>query len=350
MTAGLPAMLGADERAALALRALYAAWGYRRWRVSGFEEYDLYVRNRDFLLSEGVLTFNDADGRLKALKPDVTLSIVRHAPAAAHGVQRLHYHERVFRASPAGGGFEEITQVGLECLGGVGLYETCEVALLAARSLGIMGGDSMLDIAHMGLVTPFLRACPAGAEAAQAVARCLAQKNPDGIRRAGADYAIGEAWLLRALALERLCGAPGRVLEGLARAFPEPAYRPALRELRQVADALDSRGLSGRYAFDFSVMNSAHYYDGIVLRGYVAGIPNRVLSGGRYDPLMRSLGRAGGAIGFAVYLDQLDGAAPAQPLATLRFADGDAPASVLARAEQLASAGGVTAVREGTHA
>ena len=85
MSGGLKAILGADERAALALRELYTAWGYQRWRVNDFEDYDLYARNRDFLPGDSVLTFNDFSGRLKALKPDVTLSIVRHAPPASQG-------------------------------------------------------------------------------------------------------------------------------------------------------------------------------------------------------------------------------------------------------------------------
>ena len=58
---------------------------------------------------------------------------------------------------------------------------------------------------------------------------------------------------------------------------------------------------------DFSVLNDMSYYNGIVFKGYLEGIPEGVLSGGRYDKLMARMGRKSGAIGFALYLDLLDG-------------------------------------------
>ena len=38
----------------------------------------------------------------------------------------------------------------------------------------------------------------------------------------------------------------------------------------------------------------------------ILGIPQSVLSGGRYDLMMKKMGRQVQALGFAVYLDQLD--------------------------------------------
>ena len=67
-----------EERAVFALRSLYSRYGYSYYKMSKFEEYDLYVRNKDFLVSDSVITFTDTNGRLMALKPDVTLSIIRH--------------------------------------------------------------------------------------------------------------------------------------------------------------------------------------------------------------------------------------------------------------------------------
>ena len=70
------------ERASFALRALYEAAGCRKYHMGRFEEYGLYQENRSFLSSEQVITFTDLDGRLLALKPDVTLSIAKTAHPA----------------------------------------------------------------------------------------------------------------------------------------------------------------------------------------------------------------------------------------------------------------------------
>ena len=72
------AILQTSEKIIFTLRALYANNGYQPYRMSKFEEYDLYVENKDFLLSDRIITFNDTDGKLMALKPDVTMSVVKN--------------------------------------------------------------------------------------------------------------------------------------------------------------------------------------------------------------------------------------------------------------------------------
>ena len=66
-----------DEIAVYNLRELYQSYGYNLYKINRFEEYDLYARNKNFLVSENILTFTDTNGRLMALKPDVTLSLIK---------------------------------------------------------------------------------------------------------------------------------------------------------------------------------------------------------------------------------------------------------------------------------
>ena len=55
-------ILQGGEQAMLRLRELYRRHGYLPYKMSKFEAYDLYVRNKSFLVSEQVLTFTDLDG------------------------------------------------------------------------------------------------------------------------------------------------------------------------------------------------------------------------------------------------------------------------------------------------
>ncbi len=71
-------LMKSDERATFELRALYQQYGYTQFKMGKFEEYELYVRNKDFIASDSIITFNDAGGKLMALKPDLTLSIVKN--------------------------------------------------------------------------------------------------------------------------------------------------------------------------------------------------------------------------------------------------------------------------------
>ena len=65
-------------------------------------------------------------------------------------------------------------------------------------------------------------------------------------------------------------------------------------------------GCADALYLDFSVINDMNYYNGIMFRGFINGIPDGILSGGRYDSLMAKMGKKSGAIGFAVYLDLLE--------------------------------------------
>ena len=57
-------VLDERERIGFRLREAYQRRGFSRYRMGKFEEYDLYSRNKDFLLSDGVITFTATNGRL----------------------------------------------------------------------------------------------------------------------------------------------------------------------------------------------------------------------------------------------------------------------------------------------
>ena len=95
----MSAFVGGDNRAVARLGSLYSQYGYVPYQMSKFEEYDLYVRNKDFLISDSVITFTDTTGKLMALKPDVTLSIIKNSADVQSGVQKVYYRENVYRVS-----------------------------------------------------------------------------------------------------------------------------------------------------------------------------------------------------------------------------------------------------------
>ena len=148
--------VGSAERVALALRSLYNQYGYAQYKMSKFEEYDLYVRNKDFLVSDSVITFTDTSGKLMALKPDVTLSIIKNGKDQKGSVEKVYYNENVYRVSKNTHEFKEIMQTGLECIGDIGIKEVCEVTELAIKSLETIDNDFVLDISYMDIILSVL--------------------------------------------------------------------------------------------------------------------------------------------------------------------------------------------------
>ncbi|MBQ3483060.1 MAG: ATP phosphoribosyltransferase regulatory subunit [Clostridia bacterium] len=288
-----------ETRTVARLGALYRSYGYAQYKMSKFEEYELYVRNKDFLVSNQIITFTD-NGRLMALKPDVTLSIIRNGEEA----QKVYYNEHVYRVPKGGAGFREMLQVGLECMGEIDAFRTYEVLMLAAESLAVLAEDFVLDISHMGVVCAALDAAALSPAGRAAVLRAVADKSLQTVAAVCASEGVcaETAALLRALVTD--CGAPADVLPRWRAALPEGEARRAVDELAATALALVER-YGARIRIDFSVLNDMGYYNGIVFKGFVNGVPASVLSGGRYDTLMRKMGKRAGAIGFAVYMDEL---------------------------------------------
>ena len=106
-----------EERISWSLQGLYQRHGYKKYRMGKFEEYELYLENKNFLQSRQIITFNDMDGRVLALKPDVTLSIVKNTHADRSSSEKFYYLENVYRFHKPSGAYREISQLGLEYLG-----------------------------------------------------------------------------------------------------------------------------------------------------------------------------------------------------------------------------------------
>lgn len=337
-----------DEQLVLLLRGLFERRGYRRYRMSNFEAYDLYWENKNFLESEGIITFTDASGKLMALKPDVTMSIVKHTdPEAA--VRKLYYQEQVFRLAPQGGQYQEISQMGLEYIGGRDGYAEAEVVELALRSLAAVGAQSVLNVGHMGFVGGFFEALGLRPAARVAALDALRDKNAHALRALARENALTEEQTNRLAALAALAGPFGDTLRAAREMAAAPAMADALEELRTLGDALRPVAAKGDLRLDFSTLNNMDYYNGIVFKGYVKGVPRAVLAGGRYDNLMRRFQKPQAAIGFALYLGELERLFAAQAeydVDTLLLYDGgQTPAQVATAVRTLSAQGSVFAAQ-----
>ncbi len=299
-------MIRNEEQVVFALRSLYQKYGYSQFKMSRFEEYDLYVRNKDFLVSDEVITFTDHTGRLLALKPDVTLSIIKNTVDREGSVQKVYYNENVFRVAKGTHSFKEIMQAGLECIGDLGSYEIAEVVLLAAKSLGLIHTDYVLDLSHMGLVAAMLADCGLSEEGKGKALSFIHQKSAHELPALCAAEALSPAAAEKLSLLCVACGAPAQVLEKLAPMLRTEEEKAAFAEFSALCEILQQSGLEEKVRLDFSVGNDMKYYSGVVFKGYIEGVPSGVLSGGQYDKLLQKMGRKSGAIGFAVYLDLLE--------------------------------------------
>ncbi len=299
-------VLSNSERIIFELRGLYAKFGYKPFKMSKFEEYDLYGSNKDFLVSENCITFTDSDGRLLALKPDVTFSIIKNFDDSADGVQKVFYNENVYRVTKKAGGFSEIMQTGVECMGNITEIEVCEVITLAARSLYAISEDYILDVSHMGVLSGLFSAMELNEAQKSELLFAVGEKNTGLIRMLLSSYGVGDALKDKLLELLDAYGSPEEALPKIKNAVVNAQMQKAFDELLAVCQRFEAAGYEKNINIDCSVVNDMNYYNGIVFKGFIHGVPVSVLSGGRYDRLMARVNKNAGAIGFAVYLDEID--------------------------------------------
>ena len=300
------ALINYDEKFVYNLRSVYKKYGYSQFKMSKFEEYDFYAQNKDYLLSENIITFTDTNGKLMALKPDVTLSIIKNSSFSDSGLSKVFYDENVYRVSKSTGDFKEITQVGLECVGDIDTYNIFEVIMLAAKSLESITDDYIIDISNMDIIHRLIETFEIDEKCKKLIIKSIKEKNIPEIEAVCKNNDVPAEKYEKLKKLISLYGNLDNVVDEVKDVMKD-IDSPSVDLLEQIVTLSKQSGISDKLRIDFSVISDSNYYNGFVFHGYIKGISSWILSGGQYDNLLKKMKINGKAIGFAVYLDMLEG-------------------------------------------
>ena len=298
-------VLSFEEKVSMKLMQLFGSFGYKKFKMSKFEEYDLYIENKSFLKSENIIAFNDPTGKLLALKPDVTLSIAKNTAENETEPRKLFYAENVYRVSGNMHEFKEINQLGLEFIGEVDTYSLCEVLNIAKLSLKEISDSYVLDISHMGLLIGLLESTGLPYDIKEEISGYIGTKNSHEIQRVCRENGVDNELCSKITTLASLYGSINEIIPQAEKLIVNETTKNAVEELKTVCHTLKISGNADNINIDFSVVSDISYYNGITFRGFIENVPGSILSGGRYDNLLKKLGKNSGAVGFAVYMDML---------------------------------------------
>ncbi|MGM9636629.1 MAG: ATP phosphoribosyltransferase regulatory subunit [Eubacteriales bacterium] len=333
-----------DEELYLTLRELYESYGYQKYTMQKFEEYALYADHKNFLTSQSVLTFTEPGGKLLALRPDVTLSIVKNTKADGDYTEKLYYRENVYRPDRSSKSFREIGQIGVEIIGNLDRYESAEIVTLAAKSLSAVDPDFVLSLSHTGFMAGLLDyAAVDKATDRELVADCLRSANTHELASFLMAHGVEQSYIDRLSELILFRGGFADALNLAAKLAVTPPMKKAVSDLAQVYANLSGSEFASSLRLDLTVQNDLDYYYGLILQGFVKGCPKAVLTGGRYDKLLRKFNRPIGAMGFALFLGEILSCYPT-PVdydfdVLLLYSDDTDPARLSAKANELREAG-----------
>ena len=289
--------------------SVFEGWNYEEVITPSVDYYDLFEQGMGQREAQRGFRFTDNDGRLLALRPDVTSSVARMAATLLSERPRplrFCYAAPVFRQqaqSPAEWRREN-TQLGCELIGAGGKPADLEILRLAAEILSRLNLQSRYCITINNVeifngVAAQMNLTPAAREQF----RCLIDTRAAAeLQQFLQDYDSREG---HAFSQPTQLTGTRKVIQTARQLITNARSVAALDSLDELWTEIESLGLQDLFEIDLGNVSSLDYYTGLSLKIFVHGAGTSVGRGGRYDGLTGSFGRAEPAIGFVLNLDAL---------------------------------------------
>jgi ATP phosphoribosyltransferase regulatory subunit len=288
------------------MRMIFSGMGYSEVVTPGIEFYDVFNLNSRHFPQEILYKLTDSKGRLIVLRPDSTMPIARIAATRLREADlplRLFYSQSVYLANRSmTGKSDEIVQMGIELIGSNSKKADLEVLSTAVEVLSFCDSEKFrLEIGDIGFFRELVSQLDVDLITAENIRTLIEVKNYPALN----DLldSIGDNSATRALKqLPRLFGGE-EVFEKASKLFCDEKIEKILSNLKSVYNDLSKLGCNGKITVDLGIVNRTDYYTGIVMKGYLQGYGEEVLSGGRYNNLLSEFGYDVPATGFAVNID-----------------------------------------------
>ena len=290
------------------LTSLFRHFGYSEVVTPYMEFYDVFLGTSRMFRQESLYKLNDSKNRLITLRPDNTIPIARLAATRLKESDlplRLFYDQVVFTNNALlKGKSDEVVQTGIELIGGENTKRADYEALcIAVEALSCFGKDFRLEIGHIGYFKELIRKLNIDSRTEEEIRLLINAKNYPALN----DLLDGIADNDVTAALKKLPGLFGgeEVFDKAEKLCSDDNIKSILHDLKVVYNRLSGIGYKDKLIVDLGIVRQTDYYTGIVFKGYLTGIGDSVLKGGRYDKLLGEFGRECPAVGFGVNCDAI---------------------------------------------
>ena len=79
----------------------------------------------------------------------------------------------------------------------------------------------------------------------------------------------------------------------------------AIDRLEKISEIIESYGFSEYVSYDLGMLSQQQYYTGMIFKAFSYGTGDYIVTGGRYDDLLRRFGPDLPAVGFGISIDRL---------------------------------------------
>lgn len=282
---------------------IYERFGFKKIKLSKFEDYNLYNNNKDFLQTEHILTFMNLNGNLKSLRPDVTLSIVKKVlKDNEKETQKIYYIEDIYKI--VSNEYEEIPQVGVEIIGKLNNYSNLEIISMAIESLKSINKNYILEISNIDFISAIFDEINLEENLKIEIINNIYLKNKHDLEKL-LNKNVDNKYKKYILSFIELSGNYKDILKKLKSLIINKKMQKSYEELKSLSFVFELYNNFDKILLDFSIESQLGYYNGIIFKGYIKESNDIILSGGRYDKLLNKFNSNKNAIGFAIYMDKL---------------------------------------------
>ena len=282
---------------------IYERFGFKKIKLSKFEDYNLYNNNKDFLQTEHILTFMNLNGNLKSLRPDVTLSIVKKVlKDNEKETQKIYYIEDIYKI--VSNEYEEIPQVGVEIIGKLNNYSNLEIISMAIESLKSINKNYILEISNIDFISAIFDEINLEENLKIEILNNIYLKNKHDLEKL-LNKNVDNKYKKYILSFIELSGNYKDILKKLKSLIINKKMQKSYEELKSLSFVFELYNNFDKILLDFSIESQLGYYNGIIFKGYIKESNDIILSGGRYDKLLNKFNSNKNAIGFAIYMDKL---------------------------------------------
>ncbi len=331
------------------LLKLFKSRGYSEIITPGLEFFDVFNMKSRYFPQENLYKMTDSKGRLIVMRPDSTMPIARVVATRLRDAElplKLCYNQTVYRnESLLKGRSDETVQAGIELIGSEMKMADLEVISAAVDSLDAFGLEFSLELGHIGVFKCLVDRLEADEKDKNHIRKLIQNKNFPALN----DFldTFGNNSVTAALKkLPALFGGE-EVFEKAEELIPDENVKRILDELREIyCDIADICGNEGNITVDLGLVNKTDYYTGLIIKGYLKGHGDEVISGGRYDKLISDFGYDIPAVGFAVDVNAIskvierNGILPSEPSPdVIVYAEEGCEAAAIKQARELREQG-----------
>lgn len=281
--------------------------GYTEVVTPGLEFFDVFSAKSRYFAQESMYKLTDAKGRLMVLRPDSTMPIARLVGTRLRDEVfplKLFYNQSIYRANPKNSGRDdEFSQSGIEIIGGDVAHADIEALSIAVEVMeSLEANDYRFEIGDSAFFNLLSSKLDLTEDELSEVRNLVLTKNYPELKAMLSKFG-NNAYAKALIELPSLFGGI-EVFDRAEKILPDENTKYVLNKLKTLYGNLCALGVEGKITVDLGLVSkNENYYTGVVFMGYAEGYGMPVLTGGRYDKLIRDFGVDVPATGFAVNLN-----------------------------------------------